>query len=224
MRFEAKKSEQRNRCSLLSSLRGDTRFAPGGRNAAPKARGASFSHARRVGADDPVRPLCRRRRTSAIAPQCCFYGYTVTVAPRAFVLASSISLAPPQAAGLVHCAARPLQTANAALVCCLVPFLSCQKACRGGRLCAAVSDEGALRMRHTPCGCCPPDCAEGAELLSGCTGSAVFYSEAVTVPSATISFPSCGKRYGRKGRRTRSIALTRRKTSRYILRVSFPCP
>ena len=28
--------------------------------------------------------------------------------------------------------------------------------CRGGRLCAAVSDEGALRMRHTPCGYCPP--------------------------------------------------------------------
>ena len=27
-----------------------------------------------------------------------------------------------------------------------------------------------------------------------------FYSDAVTVPSATISFPSCGKRYGRKGR------------------------
>ena len=27
---------------------------------------------------------------------------------------------------------------------------------RGGRLCAAVSDEGALRMRHTPCGYCPP--------------------------------------------------------------------
>ena len=52
---------------------------------------------------------------------------TATVAPRAFVLASSISLAPPQAAGLVHSAARPLQTANATLVCCLVPFLSCQK-------------------------------------------------------------------------------------------------
>ena len=42
--------------------------------------------------------------------------------------------------------------------------------------------------------------AAGAELLSGFTGSAVFYSDAATVPSATISFPSCGKRYGRKGR------------------------
>ena len=28
--------------------------------------------------------------------------------------------------------------------------------CRGGQLCAAVSDEGALRMRHTPCGYSPP--------------------------------------------------------------------
>ena len=27
---------------------------------------------------------------------------------------------------------------------------------RGGRPRAAVSDKGALRMRHTPCGCCPP--------------------------------------------------------------------
>ena len=51
-----------------------------------------------VGADDSVRPdltidivLCLRR----------------------LVLASSISLAPPQAAGLVHSAARPLQNANA---------------------------------------------------------------------------------------------------------------
>ena len=32
--------------------------------------------------------------------------------------------------------------------------------CRGGRLCAAVSDKGALRMRHTPCGCCPPAAPE----------------------------------------------------------------
>ena len=27
---------------------------------------------------------------------------------------------------------------------------------RGGRPSAAVGDEGALRMRHAPCGCCPP--------------------------------------------------------------------
>ena len=54
----------------------------------------------------------------AVTPQLCL---------RRLVLASSISLAPPQAAGLIHFAARPLQTANATLVCCLVPFLSCQK-------------------------------------------------------------------------------------------------
>ena len=36
--------------------------------------------------------------------------------------------------------------------------------CRGGRPRAAVSAEGALRMRHTPCGCCPPDHACGAGL------------------------------------------------------------
>ena len=64
--------------------------------------------------------LLRLHRSAVIAvrPQLCL---------RRLVLASSISLAPPQAAGLVHCAARPLQTANATLVCCLVPVLSCQK-------------------------------------------------------------------------------------------------
>ena len=67
------------------------------------------------------------RDVFSYSPQCRYDCATATVAPRAFVLASFISLAPPQAAGLVHCAARPLQTANAALVCCLVPFLSCQK-------------------------------------------------------------------------------------------------
>ena len=29
---------------------------------------------------------------------------------------------------------------------------------------------GALRMRHTPCGCCPPARAAGTELFSGFTG------------------------------------------------------
>ena len=67
------------------------------------------------------------RDVFSYSPQCRYDCATATVAPRAFVLASSISLAPPQAAGLVHSAARPLQTANATLVCCLVPFLSCQK-------------------------------------------------------------------------------------------------
>ena len=39
-----------------------------------------------------------------------------------------------------------------------------------------------------------------------------------------ISFPSCGKRYGRKGRRRREIALTRLKNKSFHLRVfSFRC-
>ena len=129
---------------------------PEGHIAAPEARNTSACLRRRVGADDFAQPSApsgalRMRHTPC---GCCpspahgvcggphpedaedilrlhrsavFCGDTATVAPRAFVLASSISLAPPQAAGLVHCAARPLQTANAVLVCCLVPFLSCQK-------------------------------------------------------------------------------------------------
>ena len=92
------------RTRLLSPRRGDAAFRARSAQAAPKARSClSYS------------------------PECHFCGDTATVAPRAFVLASFISLVPPQAAGLVHCAARPLQTANATLVCCLVPFLSCQK-------------------------------------------------------------------------------------------------
>ena len=46
---------------------------------------------------------------------------------------------------------------------------------RGGRLCAAVSDEGALRMRHTPCGCCPPDLtAEYFDYLAGLSNSHLY--------------------------------------------------
>ena len=45
-------------------------------------------------------------------------------------------------------------------------FLCAAKICRGGRLCAAVRGAGALRMRHTPCGCCPPDRAGGAGYVS----------------------------------------------------------
>ena len=40
--------------------------------------------------------------------------------------------------------------------------------CRGVRLCAAVRGAGALRMRHTPCGCCSPDfTAEYFDYLAG---------------------------------------------------------
>ena len=112
------------------------------------------SRQRRRSATDAAHPLWvlsarpRRRRETLfrIHRRFHFCGETATVAPRAFVLANSISLAPPQAAGLVHCAARPLQTANAALVCCLVPFLSCQK-----KVCKkeAQENEIALTRRKT---------------------------------------------------------------------------
>ena len=94
----------------------------------------------------PARPRRRRGTPFRIHRRFRFCGDTATVAPRAFVLASCISLAPPQAAGLVHCAARPLQTANAVLVCCLVPFLSCQK-----KVCKkeAQENEIALTRRKT---------------------------------------------------------------------------
>ena len=78
--------------------------------------------------------------------------------------------------------------------------------CRGGRPRAAVRGAGALRMRHTPCGCCPPDRAAGAELFSGFTGGSVF---AVTPQlslrghsSSQASYPS-----PRRKRQVSSIAL-----------------
>ena len=46
---------------------------------------------------------------------------------------------------------------------------------------AAVSDEGALRMRPTPCGCT-------SALLSGFTGTAVFNSNTVTVAPRAYFF------------------------------------
>ena len=56
-------------------------------------------------------------------------------------------------------------------------------------------------MRHTPCGRCPFDRAAGAELS----------------PTAYF-FLSCQKKVCKKEAQDAKIALTRRKTSRYILR------
>ena len=70
--------------------------------------------------------------------------------------------------------------------------------CRDGRLCAAVRGAGALRMRHTPCGCCPPDRAADAVLLSGFTGGSIFYRNTVTVPPAAYFFLSCQKKVCKK--------------------------
>ena len=64
--------------------------------------------------------LCLRRPTFSVAPE-------KVGKKKRFVLASSISLVPPQAAGLVHFAARPLRIANASLVCNLVPSVLPEK-------------------------------------------------------------------------------------------------
>ncbi len=154
--FRCRNKKQAPRCGaghVCHPGRGDTFLRPKDANRAagakqPRPKDAEFFVTRRV------TPFCARRaqavpearETSAIAPQCRVSCATATVAPRAFVLASSISLAPPQAAGLVHFAARPLQTANASLVCCLVPFLSCQK-----KVCKkeAQENEIALTRRKT---------------------------------------------------------------------------
>ena len=55
---------------------------------------------------------------NAATPQLCL---------RRLVLTNSTSLAPPQAAGLVRSVARPLQIANASLVCNLVPSVLPEK-------------------------------------------------------------------------------------------------
>ena len=68
--------------------------------------------------------------TSALLPE--FTGTAVDAATpqlclRRLVLTNSTSLAPPQAAGLVRSVARPLQIANASLVCNLVPSVLPEK-------------------------------------------------------------------------------------------------
>ena len=73
-------------------------------------------------------PLAGAHRPSCPnSPDCLFCGDTATVAPRAFVLTNSTSLALSQAAGLVRSVARPLQIANASLVCNLVPSVLPEK-------------------------------------------------------------------------------------------------
>ena len=98
------------------------------------AVGAGFPHAQRENRTQRVRGSYFNvsRWRDALLQICYCYSLrrpTFSVLPekvdkkRRFVLASSISLVPPHAAGLVHSAARPLQNANASLVCILV--LSC---------------------------------------------------------------------------------------------------
>ncbi len=63
-------------------------------------------------------PVCTGVPLNAITPRLCL---------RRLVLTNSTSLAPPQAAGLVRSVARPLQIANAPLVCNLVPSVLPEK-------------------------------------------------------------------------------------------------
>ena len=92
---------------------------------------------------------------------------------------------------------------------------------RGGRLCPPDRAKGALRMRHTPRGCCLPAAPE-ARNTSAIAPQCHFYSDTVTVPSATISFPSCGKRYGRKGRWERNSAYARKGVSFRFMFFRYP--
>ena len=79
-----------------------------------------------VGADAHIGPFVRIHRTSSFAatPHLCL---------RRLVLTNSTFLAPPQAAGLVRSVARPLQIANASLVCNLVPSVLPEKVCKKRR-------------------------------------------------------------------------------------------
>ena len=91
----------------------------------PEAREAFYPNSfpcagENIGADDSVCPPVRIHRTASFAarPQPCL---------RRLVLTNSTFLAPPQAAGLVRSVARPLQIANASLVCNLVPSVLPEK-------------------------------------------------------------------------------------------------
>ena len=98
----------------------------------PEARGAFYPNffpcaGENIGADDSVCPPVRIHRTAvnAVKPLPCL---------RRLVLTNSTSLAPPQAAGLVRSVARPLQIANASLVCNLVPSVLPEKVGKKRRL------------------------------------------------------------------------------------------
>ena len=116
------------------------------------------------------------------------------------------------------------------------------RACRGGRPRAAVRDAGALRMRHTPCGCCPPAAPKarnasysrarrvGADdpvrptvpKARGCLSyspKCLFCGDTATVAPRAYFFLSCQKKVCKKEALENEIALTRRKTSRHILRI-----
>ena len=98
-------------------------------------------------------------------------------------------------------------------------LLAFSKARRGGRPRAAVRGAGALRMRHTPCGCCPPTAPEARNLFRIHQRAIVNVRPQLSLRGHTF-FCLARKKYAKKRRRMRSIALTRRKTNRYALRIS----
>ena len=148
------------------------------------------------------------------------------------------------------------------------PFCLARKLVGADGFAQPSAPSGALRMRHTPCGCCPPaahgvreapypeDAGDILRLhrsaafiarpqlsLRGHSSSQASYpaprrkrqvssiallvlSKQQTLRWFAVWFHFClaRKKYAKKRRWTRSIALTRRKTSRYILRFSFHFP
>ena len=74
-------------------------------------------------------------------------------------------------------------------------------------------------MRHTPCGCCPPAAPSGTVHFCDCTAVLFFTATPQLSLRGHTFFCLARKKYAKKRRRGREIALTRGKTSRYILRV-----
>ena len=94
--------------------------------------------------------------------------------------------------------------------------------CRGGRLCAAVRDEGALQMRHAPCGYCPPAFAIFYRTLYGPMPSSAptnrifnFYGRGYA-PPISICYSSTGVSGSSSSRSTRSMEMTRLPSSTRI--------
>ena len=133
-----------------------------------------------------VFPRRRGERFVRFHRRCRIFNEAATVASQTFVLTNSTSLAPPQAAGLVRSVARPLQIANASLVCNLVPSVLPEKVGKKRRLDAdrivPQATEGARRRRLRP----------AHENLS----AKLYYSAAcveTTLPSIAVSTQGDGK-------------------------------
>ena len=76
-------------------------------------------------------------------------------------------------------------------------------------------------MRHTPCGCCPPDRAEVAEHFSYAPMCHCHCATATVAPRAYF-FLSCQKKVCKKEALDAEIALTREKACRSVVRITVP--